>query len=326
MKIKKLFSRVSFIFGPHFVRAFTVIFACAFSLLSFTGCTKSSKSGDKITLVTSCYPVHIILMNLVKDVENIEIKRMSESHSGCLHNFQLQSEDLKNIELSSAFIINGAGMETFLDKVVNENPKITIIDSSSGIELIHECESHEHECDHDDCHHSCHHEINPHIWLSPENYIRQIQNISEGLKKLDPENSKKYDENAEIYVEKIINLKNKMHSELDEIPKKDIITFHNAFPYFAKEFGLNIIGVINHEAGEEPSAKEILEIVDTINENNICAVFTEPQYSCGTTETIAKETGAKVYTLDPAVTGELNENSYIATMEENAKTLKLALC
>lgn len=325
MKIKKLFFRVSFIFGPNFVRAFAVIFACAFSLLIFTGCTKSSKKGDKITLVTSCYPVHIILMNLVKDVENIEIKRMSESHSGCLHNFQLKPEDLKNIELSSAFVINGAGMETFLDKVVNENPKINIIDSSLGIETIRECKSYDHECDHDNCHYVCHHEINPHIWLSPKNYIRQIRNISEGLKKLDPENSKKYDENAETYVEKIMNLKNKIHSELDEIPKKDIITFHNAFPYFAEEFGLNIVGVINNEAGEEPSTKEILEIVDTINKKNICAVFTEPQYSCGMTDTIAKETGVKVYTLDPAVTGELNEDSYIATMEKNAKTLKLAL-
>lgn len=325
MKIKKLFSRASFIFGSHFVRAFTIVFACAFSLLNFTGCTKLSKNSNKTTLVTSCYPVHIILMNLIKDVDNIEIKKMSENHSGCLHNFQLQSEDLKNIELSSAFIINGAGMETFLDKVVDENPEITIIDSSSNIETIHECESHEHERDHDDCHHDCHCEVNPHIWLSPENYVCQIQNISEGLKKVDPENSKKYDENAEVYIKKIINLKNKMHSELDGISKKDIITFHNAFPYFAKEFGLNISGVINHEAGEEPSAKEILEIVDIINEKNIPAVFVEPQYSCGIADTIAKETGSKVYTLNPAVTGELNEDSYIATMEKNAEILKVAL-
>ena len=116
-----------------------------------------------------------------------------------------------------------------------------------------------------------------------------------------------------------------MHQEFEAIKNKNIITFHNAFPYFAKEFGFNIAGIINHEPGEEPNAKEILEIIDIIKGKNINAMFVEPQYSQDTAKTIAKETGAKIYTLDPLVTGDNSKDSYINAMTQNMKTLKTAL-
>lgn len=263
-------------------------------------------------------------MNIADGVEGVEIKKMSENHSGCLHDFQLQSKDIRNIEKSSAFIINGAGMENFLDKITEENQTIKIIDSSVGISLIHE------ECNHDSheendfcCHH--HHGIkNPHIWLSLENYITQISNITEGIKSIDPKNAEKYQQNADAYTNKIRDLKIKMENELKKFEIKNIITFHNAFPYFAKEFDINIVGVINHEPGEEPSAKEILDTVDKVRQNNIKAIFTEPQYVDSAAKTISKETGVQIYTLDPCVTGANDKNAYINKMEKNLEILKIA--
>ncbi len=263
-------------------------------------------------------------MNIADGVEGVEIKKMSENHSGCLHDFQLQSKDIRNIEKSSAFIINGAGMENFLDKITEENQTIKIIDSSVGISLMHE------ECNHDNheendccCHH--HHGIkNPHIWLSLENYITQISNITEGIKSIDPKNAEKYQQNADAYTNKIRDLKIKMENELKKFEVKNIITFHNAFPYFAKEFDINIVGVINHEPGEEPSAKEILDTVDKVRQNNIKAIFTEPQYVDSAAKTISKETGVQIYTLDPCVTGANDKNAYINIMEKNLEILKIA--
>ena len=119
-----------------------------------------------------------------------------------------------------------------------------------------------------------------------------------------------------------------MHSELDNLPNRDIITFHEAFPYFAEEFNLNIVGVIEIEPDSEPSAKEIENIISTIKEHNIKALFTEPQYSSRVAQTIANETGASVYELDPIVTGDSNSNAYddyINKMKENLNVLKEAL-
>ena len=287
-----------------------------------TGCQKSKNSNIKF--VTSCYPVNIIALNLTENIEGVEVINMSENQKGCLHNFQIQSEDLKNIEKSNAFIINGAGMENFLNKVVYEIPKVKIIDSSIGINLIEE----ETECTHnhgDGEHHHHHHESNPHIWLSVENYIKQVQNVTNGLIIVDPTHEKTYKENCEKYISKLNELKNQLSTDLNELKGKDIITFHKAFSYFAKDFGLNIAGAINNEPENEPSAKQISAVINTIKEKNIKSIFTEPQYSSSSADIIAKETGVKIYTLNPAVTGENSKDSYINIMKENAKTLKSAL-
>ena len=155
----------------------SALFICIFA----SGCQKNFAKQTRY--VASCYPVYIITLNLIDGIEGTEVIHMSENHQGCLHDFQIQSEDLKNIEKSSAFIINGAGMENFLKKVTDEIPQIKIIDSSKNIELL------ENNCHH---HHSHEHEYNPHIWMSIDNYIKQTENIAEDLIESDPENEEKY--------------------------------------------------------------------------------------------------------------------------------------
>ena len=288
----------------------SALFICIFA----SGCQKNFAKQTRY--VASCYPVYIITLNLIDGIEGTEVIHMSENHQGCLHDFQIQSEDLKNIEKSSAFIINGAGMENFLKKVTDEIPQIKIIDSSKNIELL------ENNCHH---HHSHEHEYNPHIWMSIDNYIKQTENISEGLIESDPENEEKYKKNCEEYVSKLKNLKNDITLKLKDVHGKSIITFHEAFPYFANEFGLNIPDVINHDPESEPSAKQISKTINVMRENNINSLFIEPQYKSTAAETISKETGAKIYTLDPAVTGENSKDAYIEIMNKNADTLKEAL-
>ena len=119
-----------------------------------------------------------------------------------------------------------------------------------------------------------------------------------------------------------------MHAALDNVPHKDIVTFHEAFPYFAKEFHLNIIGVVEREPGTEPTPTELQETIEQVNALPSKVLFTEPQYSPAAAETIARETGAKIYTLDPVVTGEATpeaKDAYIDTMRKNMNTLKEAL-
>lgn len=293
------------------VSIISALLVCIFA----SGCRKNLAKQTRY--VASCYPVYIIALNLIDGIEGTEVIHMSENHQGCLHDFQIQSEDLKNIEKSSAFIINGAGMENFLKKVTDEIPKIKIIDSSKDIKLL------ENNCHHH--HHSHEHEYNPHIWMSIDNYIKQTENIAEGLIESDPGNEEKYKQNCEEYILKLKNLKNDITLKLKDVRGKSIITFHEAFPYFANEFGLNIPDVINHDPESEPSAKQISKTINIMKENNINSLFIEPQYKSTAAETISKETGAKIYTLDPAVTGENSKDAYIEIMTKNAETLKEAL-
>lgn len=300
--------------------------------LFLTGCNNSAKSNNstesnnKLTIVTSFYPMYISTLNIVKDIPNVEVLNMTTPQTGCLHDYSLSTKDLKTLSNADILIINGAGMESFLDDVIDEYSDLKIIEASKGIDLIEDTEHDDHTEDHD--HEDHDHDVNPHVWVSISKNIEEVSNIAEELSSLDPNHANEYQDNANEYIAKLENLKTEMHSTLDNIAHKDIITFHEAFPYFAEEFGLNIVGVIEIEPDSEPSAKEVENIISIINEKNIKALFTEPQYSSKIADTIAKETGASIYTLDPIVTGDSNEkayNDYIIKMQENLNTLKEAL-
>lgn len=298
----------------------TIVFATSMLL---TGCNnsaesnKSIESNNKLTIVTSFYPMYISTLNIVKDIPDVEVINMTAPQTGCLHDYSLSTKDLKTLSSADIFVINGAGMESFLDDVIDEYSDLKIIEASNGISLIEDTDHDEHE-----------HDVNPHVWVSISKNIEEVSNIAKELSAFDPNHASEYEANADAYIAKLENLRTEMHAALDNVNNKDIITFHEAFPYFAEEFNLNIAGVIEVEPDSEPSAKEVENIISIINEKNIKALFTEPQYSSKIADTIAKETGASIYTLDPIVTGDANEDAYddyIVKMQENLNTLKEAL-
>ena len=283
--------------------------------LLLTGCGGTNTAGggkdDSFHIVTSFYPMYVATINITQGVDGVTVTNMTKPQTGCLHDYQLMTEDMKTLEKADAFVINGAGMESFLDKVVEQQKNLKIIDASKGIELLKD----------DD-------EENPHVWLSVTDAILQVKNIAEQLKAADPKHADAYEKNAAAYIKKLEALKAEMHAELDTVPNKDIVTFHEAFPYFAKEFGLNIISVVEREPGTEPTPAELQATIEQVKKLPVKVLFTEPQYSPSAAETIARETGAKIYTLDPVVTGEANDqalNAYIDTMKKNMETLKTAL-
>ena len=301
------------------MRSTTKILSLLLLVLSvaLVGCGGTDKPAEKKTaepfrIVTSFYPMYVATINITDGVDGVEVYNMTKPQTGCLHDYQLMTEDMKTLEKADAFVINGAGMEDFMDKVTEQQKKLKVIDASRGIELIHDDEEGD----------------NPHVWLSVTDAITQVRNIADQLKEADPAHAAAYEKNAVAYIEKLTSLKSEMHAALDNVPHKDIVTFHEAFPYFAKEFNLNIIGVVEREPGTEPTPTELQETIEQVNALPTKVLFTEPQYSPAAAETIARETGAKIYTLDPVVTGEATpaaKNAYIDTMKNNMKTLQEAL-
>ena len=282
------------------------------AVTALSGCSGNTPapSESHVTVAASFYPVYIMLMNITKDVPGVSIVDMTGPSAGCLHDYAVTADDMKNLEEASFLVINGAGMESFMDKVLRQFPGLKIIDSSKDIPLI------KGEGDEGD---------NPHIWVSISGAVMQVKNIGEQLCAADPENAPKYRENTDAYVKKLEALRAKMHFALKDIRNRDIITFHEAFSYFAREFGLNIVGVVEREPGSEPSAKEISDTIDMIKSGKADALFAEPQYPATAADTIARETGMKVYYLDPAVTGPVEADAYLNIMEKNLEVLVEAL-
>lgn len=276
-----------------------------------TAVQPNNTDTNTIKITATFYPLYVSLLNITDGVEGIELSLLAPPDTGCLHDYQLTTKDMNKIENSNILVANGAGMEDFIEKIL-ETKKDSLIIASEGFELT---------------------DNNSHVWVSPEGAIHQTQRIVEGLSHLDPSNATKYVMNGNAYLLKLQNLRNHMHSILDEYSGKKIVTFHEAFPYFASEFNLEIASVIERELGEAPGPKELKEQISEINsiisDGNKIALFAEPQYSSSAAEIIAKETGLKVYELDPCVTGNLKseyiKDSYITAMKKNAEVLKEAL-
>ncbi len=299
----------------HAKKIILLIFALTL-FLTLTACSQKSpdynSNGEDFTVVTSFYPIYLATINVTKGIQGVETINMTKPQTGCLHDYQLTPADLIKIEKADAFVVNGAGMEAFIGDVITQQKSLAIIDASRGIELMKDASGQE----------------NPHVWVSISNAITQVRNITDQLSAIDQTHAKQYEANAEVYIGKLEILEEKMHQSLKNIKNRDIITFHEAFPYFAKEFDLNILAVIEREPGTAPSPKELEMTIKTVKDSNAKVIFTEPQYELKTAEIIANETGAKIYTLDPIVTGDADADSYdayITIMEANLKTLLEAL-
>lgn len=273
------------------------------------------------TIVTSFYPIYIFALNLTEGVEGVEVRNLTAPDTGCLHDYQLQTGDMKKLATADAFLINGAGMESYLAGVMEAFPQLPVVDASVGIELL--CtQEHDHDHEHD------HSETNAHVWLDAENAQIMVRNLAQGLMAACPDKAEAIAANRDAYLTRLAVLDEEITAALAELPRKDIVTFHEAFPYFANAYGLNVAAVVNREPSDSLSPARLAELVKLVRSLGVPPLFVEPQYEDMAAQTLARETGAKLYTLDPAVTGpEQNVplTYYEDVMRANVQVLLTAL-
>jgi zinc transport system substrate-binding protein len=284
------------------------IIAAAVLVALATGCSKPARQPADLVIVTSFYPMYIATINVADSVPGVRVVNLTRPFTGCLHDYQMTPDDMKTLATATAFVVNGAGMESFLDKVVRQLPSLKLIDASRDLALI-----------------SGPGGPNPHVWVSISNAIAQARNIAGGLAAWDSSHALLYRMNADRYCGRLDSLRSRMHAALDPLKSRDIITFHEAFPYFAREFHLNVVAVIEREPGSEPSAAELASTITLIKRQKAVALFAEPQYPSGSAQTIARETGVAIRTLDPGVTGPLEKSAYLQAMEADLTVLQEAL-
>lgn len=273
-------------------------------------------TSSKIMVATSFYPLYEFTQEIGQ--ENIDTILLVPQGIEP-HDWEPTINDLQKIQQSDIMVINGLGFESWVDEAIKTNPKIILVDTSKGINLI----PLEKPIDSDSSLIS--HQSDPHIWLNPKNAKIQIHNIQDALSNYDPKNSEFYKTNAENYSKKLDLLDLKIRSELTGC-KKDFITFHNAFSYFTLEYGLNQHVIFDSiEQNYETKIQTLENIIDIANEFNINVVFTEEGIDDRTAKIISNEINGKVLELSPIEIPSEN-SSYISKMEDNLDNLKEGLC
>ena len=308
----------------HMRKKFIAIILCAILVFCF-GCNNKNKGDEgKTKIVTSFYPIYVFTINLTQGIDDVTVQNITQQTGGCIHNYQLLPKDMVLLSDAALFVTNGSGMETFVSKVSEQLPNLPVVSSSDGIKLM-ESQHHPHDDDAQEVPHEHEHEYNAHVWLSVHNAIIQVENISKALKKALPDNTDKIEKNKQEYIKRLTALDKEIANELKDYSGTPIMTFHEAYNYFATDYNLLIIATIENDEGNEPSAKEIAKLSSTIKEFNVPAIFIEPNYTGSSAKILASETGIKVCTLNPITSGNDSLTAYEDIMKSNLSVIKEAL-
>ncbi len=298
----------------------TAIFLCV-SLLLASGCTATVKNNKKLIAV-SFYPVYIFTLNLVDGIEDVEVSSVAEQQVGCLHDYNVTTKDAKLLDDCDVFIINGAGMELFVEDLYDSVDDLRIIDSSEGAKLL--CgEEHSHGEEHGE--HSHTHQYNSHIWMSVDNAAVQVENIAQGLCEVFPEYTEKIKENKKIYLAELSALKLEVLEARECIQGNEVLVFHNAYEYLAEDLGFGIHATVQTEDGAEPSSRRLAELCDDVTAHNIKALFVEPGYTGSAGDIISRETGVPVFVINPVLSGDKAKDAYVEIMRENIQIILKAV-
>lgn len=294
-------------------RKFFCILLAILCLIPGCGSSRSKQDDGTIKAAATTYPVYLLAQAVTDGIDGISVSLVIDQQVSCLHDYTLTMRDMEAVERADVLLINGAGLEDFLDDVLDGR---NTIDCSTGIELLCPDEAHEEESDHDH-----NHEEDPHIWMDPRNAAAMAQNLADGLAELDPDHAEAYQANATAIATELTDFRQEL---LDEIDGRDInlITFHDGFAYFANSFGLHLLAAVEEEEGSEASAKTIVEITQLVQKYQIPAVFTETNGSDATAKAICRECGISTYPLSMCMSGDGGGlEAYEAVIRSNIETI-----
>lgn len=272
------------------------------------GCGGPTETAD---IAATTLPVYQFTAMLCEGT-GLTVTRLVNESVSCLHDYSLQVSQVRAVEQARLIVISGAGLEDFMHDLLQGRQ---VIDASQGISLLESCHDHAHE------HEGHHHEHDPHIWLSPVNAMAMVENIFTGLCAQFPENKEVFEENRNTLLLQLQDLQNYAETQLRDLSSRELITFHDGFSYLAQAFDLQILAAVEEESGAETSAKELIRLIELVQQHDLGSIFTEQNGSTASAAIISRETGARTFTLDMAISG----NDYFAAMYHNIQTIREAL-
>jgi len=234
------------------------------------------------------------------------------------HSYQPTPQDITKISESQLLIINGAGYEHFLEPLLeNADGEREIIEASAGINLRRDAQG-----DHD---------VDPHIWLDPNNVILYVENIREALTHFDPDGAAIYQSNAETYIAELKNLDAWITEQVNQIPpeRRLLVTNHEALGYFSDRYGFTVIGAVvpGTSSDASTSARQMADLIDVIKSSGAPAIFLDEVENPNLAEQIADETNVRVVTdlhLESLTDGS-PAGTYIDMMKHNVTRIVNAL-
>ena len=273
------------------------------------------------TLVTSFYPVWLMTLNLTEGLEDVRVVNLAGQSTGCLHDYTLQNSDMVTLSSADALLINGAGMESFLPVVTGAYPGLPVIDATVGLPFLSESETVEiGESEEGE-------EVNSHLWLDPQRAAGMAANLAEGLIRLMPDQEQQILDNLQEYRERLTALDETIREETAGVTR-EVIIFHEAFPYFAEACGLTAAAIVNKEPEDILPTAQLVRVTRLIADlGTPLPLILKSAEEDPSVNTLVNETGVPVCELDPLTSGpdEPPLDYYETVMIRNVRILLGAL-
>ena len=286
--------------------AFILIFAILAGI--FGGCSLRTETAE---IAATTLPVYQFTSWLVNGT-GLTVTRLVTENVSCLHDYSLHVGQVMAAEAAELIVINGAGLEDFMEDLLQDKQ---VIDSSVGIELLESCGDHGHDG------HGHEHAQDPHIWLSVSNAKAMVHNIYQGLCRAYPQHRTAMEANLETLLDKLDALESYATEKLQDLSCRKMITFHDGFAYFAQSLDLEILATVEEESGSEASSKLLIELIELVRAHDLPGIFIEANGADAAARTICAETDTHLYILNMAMAGD----DYFAAMYHNIDTLREAL-
>ena len=299
-------------------------------LLSACGSPKQSSQEEEssLNIVAATYPIYLFASEVTKGVDGVTVIPLVNQQLSCLHNYTLSVNDMKTLEGADLLLLNGAGLDAFLESIPLSQEKTVVIDCSANIEPLYTSgHSHDQDAEHEgeEADHAEDGEsVDPHFWMDPARAAVMVDNIAAALADFDPTHGDQYKANGEAAVTALQEAKAQMAARLENLLSRELITFHDGFSYFADAFDLTILMAVEEEEGQEASAHVIKEALQLIEGHGLAAIFTEEFSSDATAKAIGAEGGVAVHPLSLIMSGDTENpgiETYLRKMDDNISTI-----
>ena len=346
---------ISVLFFKGKVYALLLICTLLASLFAVSGAVAAEA---KVRVLATTYPVYLITRAVTQSSPDVQVDLLIPAQTGCPHDYALTPKDMQKLAKARIVVINGLGLEAFLEKPLAAAGKITLVDSSKGVKAIvedHDEDQHaasdsadkahkddhdhaaaakgheaEHEAEHGHGHnHSAGHGhdhggVNPHAFASPMQAAVMARNIGLALAAAEPVAAKNCPEAAEAYAARLETVGKRLAAVGANAANKNVVALHDGMAYLVRDAGLNLVDVIQEDEEAQPSAARLLDLVKKIKESKPVVLIGEPQYSEKPVRALSAETGVPAVQLDSLASGLTNVplDYYETVMANNCAILE----
>jgi zinc transport system substrate-binding protein len=291
-------------------RAATLVLLCG---ALAAGCGESPPPDGRPLVVASFFPIYDFARRVAADRAQV-ISLVPPGVHG--HDWEPSPQDVAQVRRARLFVYNGAGFEPWADKLIKEaaGPSTVVVAASAGLTIARA---------------GGHGEADPHVWLDPVLAKGEVDAIQAALERGDPQGTSVYEANAAAYRAKLSALDTRFDTGLRDCARREVVVSHAAFGYLTRRYRLEQIAVTGLAPQAEPSPAALAAIVRTARERKVTAIFLEPLVSPKLAETLAREVGVRLLTLDP-VEGVTKKEAaaatgYIELMLRNLESLREGL-